>query len=373
MVLYCFYVGCFLAATLFPQFEKVIAFTGAALGGIGAGFLWIAQGNYFTEASKRLAIDLGQDISKSTSYLAGIFGFMYLSFEVLLRISSSILIKFIDWRKIFTIYTCVACVTTFGMNFVANYLTESNTNPSISSFRKATATVQLLANDSKMKYMIGMNAIFGFSAAFLNSYVNGEVVAFVFKDSDSRYVGILSSWTAVAAALTSLLTVITSNKGVLLIGGALSFSLVAFSFLLFPSGAMWNIWGLVLVYTFQGVGRATFESTLKATFADYFAGDSTGAFGNIILQNGLASAIGYVLTFRLLCNQQSKYCIEYSDGSLHDVLTFEMIICVTGVLAILGYWRASVIHIQEQSQQEVIPQSEDDEEAEARNEEECDS
>mmetsp|Transcript_7029 Transcript_7029/g.11117 ORF Transcript_7029/g.11117 Transcript_7029/m.11117 type:complete len:478 (+) Transcript_7029:85-1518(+) len=359
MILYSIYVGCFLAATLFPNLELIIAISGAAFGGVGAGFLWIAQGNYFTEAAKRHAGDLAQDVSDSTTYLAGIFGFIYLAFEVVFRFSSSVLITFIDWRAIFTLYTGVACATTFGMVFVINYPKEDDAS---SVLIQATATIQLLVKDPKMKYMVGMNAIFGFAVAFMNSYINGEVLAVVLKDTESRFVGILSSWTALTAALVSLMTSFSSKRGVILIGGILSFSLVALSFLVFPDSATWNIWGLVIIYTLQGFGRATFESALKATFASYFAGNSTGAFGNIILQNGLASAIGYILTFRLLCDQPSRYCVRYSDGTLHDVLTFELLICITGVVAILGYWRGSVSYATEQMQASAITQCEQIEE-----------
>jgi len=55
MLLYCVYVGCFVVATAFPQFAETAALTGAAFGGVGAGFLWIAQGNYFAEAAKHYA------------------------------------------------------------------------------------------------------------------------------------------------------------------------------------------------------------------------------------------------------------------------------------------------------------------------------
>ena len=43
MVIYCLYIGCFLLATIFPEYKNVSAITGAAIGGCGAGFLWTAQ------------------------------------------------------------------------------------------------------------------------------------------------------------------------------------------------------------------------------------------------------------------------------------------------------------------------------------------
>mmetsp|Transcript_17003 Transcript_17003/g.28226 ORF Transcript_17003/g.28226 Transcript_17003/m.28226 type:complete len:488 (+) Transcript_17003:114-1577(+) len=363
MILYCVYVGCFSVAISFPEIERAAALTGAAFGGIGAGFLWVAQGSYFSEAAKRHADAMAQDVSESTSYLAGIFAFIYLSFEVLLRLLSSALITFLDWRAIFGIYTGIAVLTTVCMLFVINYPKEDASGDPTSVFYKVTAALQLLYKDPKMKYMIGLNAVFGFAGAFLNSYVNGQIVTVALDDQDSHYVGVLSAWMALTAALLSLVTTRIPQKGPVLIAGAMSFFFVAFPFVVQPDASAWNLQGLIVIYTLQGVGRASFESTLKATFADYFASESAGAFSNIILQNGLAGAIGYILTFTLVCDEPSKYCVEYTDGTLHNVLTFELIVCICAVVAVLGYWRASAIYKKEQDDRVELLQTEEDDSA----------
>ena len=54
------------------------------------------------------------------------------------------------------------------------------------------------------------------------------------------------------------------------------------------------------------------------------------------------------MTFGLLCETPSRYCIEYNDGTLHDVWTFELIVIVSAVVAIVGYLRASFLQKQEQ-------------------------
>ena len=148
-----------------------------------------------------------------------------------------------------------------------------------------------------MKYMIGLNAVFGLTSAFLNSYVNGEVVRKVTHDDKSSSVGIFNAWVSCVAAAMSLVfgrvSNTLSNSGPVLILGALCFLGVVVPFLVFPATTNWNFAMLVIVYTLHGTGRATFEGTLKATFADYFAYEPQGAYANIILQNGLATAAGY--------------------------------------------------------------------------------
>jgi MFS family permease len=352
MSFYCVYVACFWLAVVWHEIEGPAALTGAAIGGVGAGFLWTAQGVYFSRAAEEHANQLGQPVTDSTAYLAGIFAFIYLAAEVGLRAMSSVLLELggFQWSSIFGIYSLVTVVSTALMGFVHNYADLPSVGQEVSAWYKLTAAWQLLRNDTKMKYMIGMNAVFGFTAAFLNSYVNGEVVRVVLHDDDSKYIGLLTAWLSGVAAIMSLVfgrVTKTIGKGPILIFGALCFFAVVLPFLVVPNVERWGWFPLVVVYALHGTGRATFEGTLKATFADYFPYEKEGAFANIILQNGLSSAIGYVLTFSLLCSDPSSYCVEYKDGKFHDVLTFELLVVVSAVLAIFGFWRASSIHAAE--------------------------
>jgi len=281
-----------------------------------------------------------------------------LAVEVVCRLLSTFLLKSgaASWEEIFGVYTLVAVLSVVPIPFIRDYRsTESDDNESlVSIFDKVTIAGKLLIRDPKMKYMVGLNAVFGFTAAFLGSYVNGEVLPMALNDENDTMIGVLTSWTALAAALMSLFfgrIARITGKGPILILGAICFLMVTLPFLVEPDAHSYNWWSLLFVYTMQGVGRATFEGTLKATFADFFAYEKEGAFGNIILQNGLAGAMGYFLTFSLLCNKPSKYCIEYSNGSLHDVLTFTLIIAITAMVAILGYIRAASIYRSEQNEE----------------------
>lgn len=354
MAFFCMYVGAFLIATLWPSTLKVAALTGAAIGGIGSGLLWTAQGVYFSQASEEYTLKSGQDWAASTSMLAGIFAFILLAEETALDLLSTFLIRVfrVPWDVIFAAYAGIAVLATSFMVYVKEYPIESSTGGASSSSSlasivyKVTAAFRLLVSDSKMKYMIGLNAVFGFAGAFLNSFVSGEVVPVALGDTNSSYVGLLVAIHGGVAAICSLgfghLSQ-TVGKGPILVLGALSFAGVAIPFLIQPDLEKWT-WGpLIMVYAFQGMGRATFEGTLKAIFADFFPYEKSGAFANIILQNGLSSAAAYVLSFRLSCSHPGTYCIEYRDGSLHDIFSFGMMVVVSAVIAILGYWRASII------------------------------
>lgn len=266
MSFYCVYVACFWLATVWHDVERAAALTGAAIGGVGAGFLWTAQGAYFSRAAEEHAAQLAQPVTKSTAYLAGIFAFVYLGEEVGLRALSTLLLQLggFEWSTIFGIYALVTLVSTGLMGFVHKYpdITPASGQPS--AWYKLTAAWQLLRTDSKMVYMIGLNAVFGLTAAFLNSYVNGEVVRIVLADDDSKYIGLLTAWLSGVAAFMSLVfgrLTQRIGKDPILIVGALCFLGVVLPFIIVPNLEHWGWFPLVLIYTLHGTGRATFEGT----------------------------------------------------------------------------------------------------------------
>jgi len=434
MLLYCAYVACFWVAGHLEDgdmqahsnshshshLRAAVAYTGALVGGIGAGFLWTAQGTYFGLASQDHAARNHGVVEDSTAKLAGYFASLYLLEELVLRLLSSALLEWevASWGTIFGIYTLVAVLSTAALpccvydypstddesnsresnsresnshNSNSNNSNSNNSNSNSNSnnsnsnsnstgvvdsknsvFYKATVAFYVLLEDPKMKYMIGLNAVFGFVSAFLNSYVNGQVVPVALDDPDSKYIGVLNSMvSAVAASASLFFGKLTSNKNgndngngngnnhtigfggiigtkeAILCFGALCFGGVVLPFVVQPDAGAYGWTTLIVVYALHGLGRATFEGTLRSTFADYFSYEKEGAFANIILQNGIASGVGYILTFALTCETPSRYCVRYSNGSLHDVLTFELVALVSVVVAVGGFLRASKLHREE--------------------------
>jgi MFS family permease len=270
MLLYCFYVGCFWIAASHPEEvekQRIAAYVGAAIGGVGAGFLWTAQGSYFASSSEDHAHQLQQSVSTSTSYFAGIFAFLYLTEEVLLRLLSSFLLEFhiASWDTIFAIYTTITIVSTIAIPCINNYPrttastvidNANNTGSSITTiFYRISAALQLLVTDPKMKYMIGLNAVFGFTASFLNSYVNGQVLPVALNDPESKYVGILSSWVSAVAASMSLLFGRIGPKtgnGPILMFGSICFFGVVFPFVVQPNANKYGWTMLIFIYTCHG-------------------------------------------------------------------------------------------------------------------------
>lgn len=355
MTFYVVYVGCFWVALADPSIKAIAAIAGAFVGGIGSGILWTAQGSYFTQVAEEHALNQGCEWAHCTSSLSGTFAFAYLLEETLIHLSSYVMIEYfnMEWIAIFASYAGIAVLSTFGMFWVTNYPVprgRSGNNKFETQLYKITAAFHLLLTDSKMKYLIGLNAVFGFSGAFLNSFVSGQVVRIALHDVESKTVGIFVSWGAGVAALASIVFGKLAHdygKGPVMLFGNLMFLGVVLPFVCKPNLTTWTWQLLAFVYASQGIGRATFESTMKAVFADFFPYEKEGAFANIILQNGLFGSIGYILTFQLTCATRGPYCIEYGNGTLHDVLSFELLVCIAAIVAVLGYWRASTLYFNE--------------------------
>jgi MFS family permease len=289
MWIYCVYVGCFVLAAAIPKGKEIAAILGALIGGVGGGFLWTAQGSYFVRASEEYSRAKGVSFQDATSLFGGIFAGIFLGEEVLLHLFSTFVIQWWNWPwlTIYIGYTVIAVVSTLGMSFVKGYsLTqqEAEENSSTSSFYKATVTFRLMMSDPKMKYMIPLIAVFAFSASFVASFVSGEVVALALEDVESYYIGILTSVTAGVAAVASVLfgrIAPIYGSTVILIIGTLSFFMISFLFVVNPNvHEGWDLGSLIFIYTLQGIGRATFEGSLKAQFAVIFSQEKEGAVSN---------------------------------------------------------------------------------------------
>lgn len=126
------------------------------------------------------------------------------------------------------------------------------------------------------------------------------------------------------------------NKERILTAGSVAYLLIALLFLLFPTYSTWSFSSLLLIYILLGIGRSTYEGTLRAVFADFFHKECEGAFANIILSTGLASVVGFWLA------GVSPFALEIATiGS--------------SILAICGFWKANALYIAEQQRLEPLP------------------
>ena len=93
---------------------------GAAVGGVGGGILWTAQGNYFFSMSEAYACSSRTTTAKATSYLGGVFAFFYLYLEVLMKVLASVIVESDTdgdgWITVFAVYTAVSVLACAGVS-----------------------------------------------------------------------------------------------------------------------------------------------------------------------------------------------------------------------------------------------------------------
>merc|ERR1711908_261521 len=85
------------------------------------------------------------------------------------------------------------------------------------------------------------------------------------------------------------------GKGPVVALGAASFILLGVLSRWVGNPATWGA-GVLIFYALHGVGRAVYESTNKAIFADFFPGEkSTGAFANVFIFSTGSSTVAFIL------------------------------------------------------------------------------
>ena len=176
--------------------------------------------------------------------------------------------------------------------------------------RKAISAVQLMRRDPKLLLMAPTQMAFGFAAAEQNGWVNGVAVKEGIGGQNIGYLIALS--TAVAALASALFSCYTKGRdkrGPMLLGAA-AYTLFGLALMVLPLADLgrWNC--LIAVYSIQGIGRGSFESTNKAVLADYFPGaQAEAAFASFVIFSGLSMAVGYAALPHLPRELSASLCL----------------------------------------------------------------
>jgi hypothetical protein len=137
-----------------------------------------------------------------------------------------------------------------------------------------------------------------------------------------------------------------------LVGGCTILAGTGLAFLMWPEPEQWNLASLVVLYALHGVARAAYEGTVKAVHANLYGSSSSsssssshssateGAFALVVLFHGIGSVTSYVMAIRWRCVTQDLGCVEYRDGSRHNVRGFAWTVVLISVGAAVGYVRA---------------------------------
>jgi len=198
-------------------------------------------------------------------------------------------------------------------------------------FNRMGAVTQLWSRRPVVLLLAPIQVAFGVSAALLGYQVTGKMVKESFGSHALVVGSLLSALVSLSAAILQPVSRYLSprlGKPPIMLAGLLAFvglaTLVHFSPAQLAAPA-----GLVVLpfYLLQGVGRACYEGTNKALYADIFgANDSPAAFSNIVLANGLASSAAY---------------FAFPKLSKQEMATVAL---VCSLIAVGGYLVAEVVH-----------------------------
>jgi len=163
------------------------------------------------------------------------------------------------------------------------------------SFEKVIAAITLWFHEPTVLLLAPIQITFGVCAALLGYQVTGTIV----KDTFDDYVIVGSLLSALVAFTAALLQVpfkhiaVKWGKLPLMLFGLVAFVCLSLLVLIFDNASLgqWHL--LIPLYLLQGIGRACYEGTNKALYADFFPNSAAAAFSNIVLANGCASAIAY--------------------------------------------------------------------------------
>jgi len=118
------------------------------------------------------------------------------------------------------------------------------------------------------------------------------------KALSTDFIGFLGAiLSAIACVLSRFFSRVAAKvgKGPVMAVGAIAFFLIGFLSKWAGDTSEWG-WKVVVFYILMGVGRAVYESTNKAIFADFFRWDeSAGAFANVFVFGTTASCVAFVL------------------------------------------------------------------------------
>lgn len=305
-----------------------VVLLGSAIGGFGAGILWTSQGAFFASVCERIAKAELREAPSVTAELAGSFAVVFLAVEAAVRASTTLLTKYahLSYSAVFLLFGALAMASAVTFMFLATNLESPKPRGSICG--KALSAVHLW-RDPKIWLLQCTNLTFGFAAAWLGGYVSRNILS---QALDSDFIGFAGALlSALAAVLSRLLGPAAARigKGPVVALGAASFFLLGVLSRWVGNPETWGA-GVLVFYVLMGVGRAVYESTNKAIFADFFPGEkSTGAFANVFIFSTGSSSVAFILG-----------ATQEASAELYLLLVF-------AALTVPGYSVASMLKLRE--------------------------
>ena len=370
--------------------QIAVAVVGGLVGGVGGGFIWAAQGVYFTLSAKLYAAERGIALEQATMTLASIFAAIYLIIEVLTKLLPLALLplahrKIVLWDGrtlqekhliVVATYTVLAILAVVGMLSItdlrdvkpaeqADGLKETVLSPatepveqgelvkakpragglkqpllpsatatpprSRADYSRLLAAVALWRDEPVVLLLNPIQMTFGFCAGMITTNVTGVALKNMFGEAEWVL------WGAMFVSLPALVAAVLQYPFKLIAdrAGKLPLMLVGLSGFVGVSGIVyflttdelqsWTV--LVQIVLLQGLGRACYEGTNKALYADFFPTKAAAAFSNIVIANGVSSAL-----------------LFFMNGAVSNTKTIPLLTLCSAVSTVALYLVAELTH-----------------------------
>ena len=317
--LYSFYLASFLIALACddrsdvdeespPMCARLAFVSGSAIGGFGAGFYWTAQSCYFSRCALEYAAERNISKSSATSYFGGIFSALYLSFEMIAKLTSFVCLETMSESTgqfvVFVILTSMTLISTVGMAFAPPLPRDSDSNQSTDEpdspaktdqKSRVLATFYLMKNPTVWLWL-PFNFSFGLFSALVTNVVNARIIN---EYLGSWAVPLLSAGISGVAASSAfplgwLGRKFGSQLPAMMCGIAM-FVIEGVVYLIWSEEALGKWSFMIPLCIVQGISRAVNEGPNKAMIADTFQEPipRQAAFSNWVLQNGFSSSLGF--------------------------------------------------------------------------------
>ena len=301
--IYCMYTASFAIARRWPATTTPAIVAGAVLGGLAAGFLWTAQGAYFTLNARAYALATGRSTTSATNHFSALFATLYLATELAVKLLAT-LSPDLTWLSIAAVGSAAALTLIAPLADAEAPCDESpSAEPSPADAQAApdalapdaarrccpaglgsrlTAALSLFGADARARLLAPLSLTFGFAAALLTQHVNGEVVKPTLGVDGVLYLTSLTAGLAGVAQLPLSAAAACVGKRHIITLGGVAFAVMGGAFAFAESrmpahdadappiaaAAWWALLGAV--YALQGLGRAVWEGIFKSRIADMF-------------------------------------------------------------------------------------------------------
>lgn len=304
-----FYLFGFLMSYLYPSIAWQLFMISSSIAGIGAGIVWIAQGNYFTQNALYYARESRQTATDINSHFATIFTIFYLGFEAVMSFCATVIYLFIESlnihifiknpiqndTKIIILFVFYIIIASFSMILLLSIKTVDHYHHKNNNVDLVAEELQMVEEEKEKKsvsyYLTIVTRVFydrpiiicflPFQCAFgaMSSYILYYLFGIVVSQSDSlgpSYVGSLSALITIVGALVAIpchwiIMNLASGRPVILAVGGVALTLVATAMLLLPVSTLGTWSYIVPLLSIYGLGRSVWENTNKAIIADFFS------------------------------------------------------------------------------------------------------